>query len=344
MQGIETKIFNQPFKVTEGWYWLLPSKSVKRGKAQAVNLMGRELVVYRGQNDIAVVLSAYCPHMGAHLAEGKVESNQIRCFFHNWRFDAKGNCTDIPCLSKLPSKNISLKTWHVVERYQMIWLWVGVSSPTHDIPELPELAGQKMVSALGNRFIKQCHPNVVMVNAIDEQHFHTVHKLPGSILKMEPEMIDQYNIRFSNSGRLQKNTRISRLLSRFYQGPLTYTLSYWYGHLGFVTFGPDFLRLNLMFALRQTREGKTEGQTIVFTRHRKGIMGYLANAFILFLTKLGGRYFAIGDTRVFQTIQFDFKTPITADRAVIFFIKHLEQQRVVNWHGRESKKIESEVV
>jgi phenylpropionate dioxygenase-like ring-hydroxylating dioxygenase large terminal subunit len=336
MKDIETKVFNQPFKVTEGWYWLLPSKKLKRGKTHAVNLMGKELVVYRGINNNVVALDAYCPHMGAHLAEGKVEGNTIRCFFHNWQFNADGQCTDIPCLAKLPTKNISTRSWHVTESFNMIWVWIGNGTPTHSLPEVPELKGQQIISALGNRFKKNCHPNVVMVNAIDEQHFHTVHKLPGSILQMEPEMIDTYNIRFSNMGQVPNKTWFSRMIGRFYKGPLTYNLSYWYGHLGFVTLGPDFLNLHLMFALRQTPLGKTEGQTIVFTKHRKGIFGWLSNLFILYLTKLGGYYFAIGDTRVFQTIQFDFKTPIAADRAVIFFMKHLEQQTIVNWHTQKN--------
>jgi len=299
--------------------------------------MGRELVVYRGENNKAVAMDAYCPHMGAHLAEGKVEVNNIRCFFHNWQFNDAGLCTDIPCLAKLSSKNISLRTWNVEERYNMIWLWIGSSTPTHTLPEVPELKGIKTLSTLGNHFEKKCHPNVVMINAIDEQHFHTVHKLPGSLLQMEPETINTYNINFTNTGRTPKKNWLSRFVGRFYKGPLTYTLSYWYGHFGFVTFGPDFLHLHLMFALRQTEDGKTEGQTIVFTKYRKGIFGKLYNTFILFLTKLAGLYFAIGDTRIFQTIQFNFKTPISADRAVIFFIKHLEQQTLVNWHNKKKE-------
>jgi phenylpropionate dioxygenase-like ring-hydroxylating dioxygenase large terminal subunit len=343
MKHAATKIFNQPFAVTEGWYWLLPTQKLKRGKPHAVNLMGRELVVYRGENNKVVALDAYCPHMGAHLAEGKVEGNSIRCFFHNWQFDEKGECRDIPCLSQLPQKKISTRAWHVAEKFDLIWVWIGDSEPLHALPEVPELAGQQVVSSLGNLFQKNCHPNVVMINAIDEQHFHTVHKLPGSVLKMEPEMIDQHNICFANIGKMPQTNWLSRFFGRFYEGPLTYALSYWYGHLGTVTLGPDFLHLYIMFALRQTKDGKTLGQTIVFTRHRKGLLGWLVNKIILTMTKIAGSYFAIGDTRIFQTIHFQFKTPIAADRAVIFFINHLEQQRLVNWHHHEKQEIMQEV-
>lgn len=331
MNSMETQIFNQVLKIPEGWYWLSPSKKIICGKIQAVNLMGRELVVYRGQNLEVVALDAYCPHMGAHLAEGKIEGNDIRCFFHNWRFNPQGQCIEIPCLTQIPANGILIKSWHLTERFGMIWIWLGQGQPADELPEIPALNGQQVVAALGNTFQKNCHPNVVMVNAIDEQHFHTVHKLPGSVLQMKPEIKDSFNISFHNQGFIPNTNWFSRLISRFYQGPLTYSLSYWYGHLGTVTFGPDFLQLHLMFALRQTAEGKTEGQTIVFTKYRHGIWGRFCNSLILFLTKLGGRYFARGDTRIFQTIRFDFQTPIAADRTVIAFIKHLESQTLVQW-------------
>jgi len=93
-----------------------------------------------------------------------------------------------------------------------------------------------------------------------------------------------------------------------------------------------------MFALRQTAAGETEGQTIVFTKHRPGLSGWLFNRLILALTRLAARYFARGDTRVFQTIRFNFATPIAADRAVAAFIRHYEEQPLAAWreqpHGQ----------
>ena len=34
------------------------------------------------------MLDAYCPHLGAHLAEGgRVQGESVRCPFHAWEFD-----------------------------------------------------------------------------------------------------------------------------------------------------------------------------------------------------------------------------------------------------------------
>src|SRR5437870_2794133 len=90
-------VFNRTDRVVEGWYWTLPSSQLKRGQVRAVTLMGKELVLFRGESGTVVALDAYCPHMGAHLKEGRVEGDSIRCLFHHWKYDARGVCTEIPC-------------------------------------------------------------------------------------------------------------------------------------------------------------------------------------------------------------------------------------------------------
>ncbi|MGI9302220.1 MAG: Rieske 2Fe-2S domain-containing protein [Gammaproteobacteria bacterium] len=330
--------------VVEGWYWVMPASRLKRGRIKPVTLMGRDLAVYRGRSGTVVALDAYCPHMGAHLAEGRVENDAIRCFFHNWRFDRTGRCTDIPCQASVHSDKIQVRSWPVREKYGLIWVWAG-SAARHEVPEVPELEGAACDYKLGAAFVKGCDPNVVMVNAIDEQHFHTVHRLPGSILRMEPEIVSAHNIRFSNRAAVPARHWSGRIIRYFYRDVLTYSLSYWYGSLGTVTFGPDFLHLHVLFALREGPGGTTEGQTILFTRRRRGPFGWLINRFVLGLTALGARYFALGDTRVFQTIRFHFKTPIPADRSVIEFIRHFEAQPLASeWTGTEAAAREPAVI
>jgi phenylpropionate dioxygenase-like ring-hydroxylating dioxygenase large terminal subunit len=319
------EIFNRTDVVAEGWYWLMPSATLRKGMVRPANIFGNELAVYRAADGTVAALDAYCPHMGAHLAEGKVEGNQLRCFFHNWCFDKSGACVDIPCLNgSIPA--VSARAWNVAEKHGLIWIWLAAGKPTEEVPEPPELKGTEYVASLGNRFLKNCHPNVVMVNAIDEQHFQTVHRMPGHILSMTPEAKTQTYIAFRNTGRVPTQSFFGRMIAPLYKNALTYDLDYWYGSTGTVTLGPDFLHLYLMFALRLSDDGKTEGFAVAFTRARKGIFGLAFNWLVLEVTKLAGLYFALGDTRVFQTIRFDFKTPIHADRAVIAFIHHLERQ------------------
>jgi phenylpropionate dioxygenase-like ring-hydroxylating dioxygenase large terminal subunit len=323
-------LFNHPEALVRGWYWLCPSRAIKRGKVIAQRLLGRDLAVYRGEDGRVVAMDAYCAHMGAHLAEGRVEGNSLRCFFHHWRYAADGVCDDIPCLRGAAPASARVRAWPVAERYGLVWVWTGAEAE-HEIPEVPELIGADCASLLVNPFTKNCHPNVVLINAIDEQHFHSVHHLPGTILNMQALVRSESNIEFHNIGRPPQRNFFWRLIGRFYKGALTYKMSYWYGSTGFVTLGPDFLHFHLLFALRRGDNGETIGHTVAITRRRKGALGWLINKANLYVTALLAWYFATGDTRVFQTIRFEFRTPIGADRAVLAFIRHFEQQPLAEW-------------
>jgi phenylpropionate dioxygenase-like ring-hydroxylating dioxygenase large terminal subunit len=324
----ETGIFNNAERITEGWYWAMRADRLRRGRARALNFLGRELVVYRGADGRVVALDAYCSHMGAHLAEGHVEGNAIRCLFHYWKYDSAGRCVEIPCEPQCAFVP-RLATFPVAESYGLIWIWAGRAAPA-GLPFVPELENCDVDYKLANRFTKRCHPNVMMINAIDAQHFNSVHRLPVS-LRLEPRWLSPQTILFHNTTNVEPRSWFTRLVRRFYSGPLTYVMCYWYGSTGTVTIGPDALHFHIIFALRPTKEGGSEGQAILVTRKRRGVMGKAFSRSLLLLTRLVGAYFAKGDTRIFETIRFNLRTPIKADAAIIEFIRHVERQPSIAW-------------
>ncbi|MFW6358690.1 MAG: Rieske 2Fe-2S domain-containing protein, partial [Chroococcales cyanobacterium] len=325
----QTAIFNNSHQFIEGWYWLLPSSQLKRGKVKAVRILGRDLAVYRGEDGNVIAVDAYCPHMGAHLAEGKVEGNSLRCFFHNWKFNSQGKCVEIPCLESLIP--LKIKTWPTAEKYGMIWIWTG-ETPKQPLPFVPELENKDCDVSFASHFTKNCHPNVVMINAIDANHFNTVHNLPLDIV-FEKQVLKENAIIFSNTTRGGEDSFLIKLIRPFYKKAVTYQMCYWYGSTGTVTIGPDFFHFHIMFVLRLIEGGKTEGKTILITEKRRGILGWLFNRGVLALTKLVGNYFAKGDTQIFQTIKFDLKTPTKADTSILQFIQHVEKQKPLEWES-----------
>src|SRR3989344_8362213 len=73
--GERLQKFSKTDFLPEGWYWLLRSRDLKKKSALPVKLWKRDFVVFRGTDGKARVLDAHCPHMGAHLCDGKVEEN-----------------------------------------------------------------------------------------------------------------------------------------------------------------------------------------------------------------------------------------------------------------------------
>ena len=321
------RTFNHSRRFVQGWYWALPSRDLGWGQAVPLRLMGRDLALYRTLDGRAIALDAVCPHMGALLSQGRVAGDRLLCPLHRWAFDPQGRCAHIPAQPGVESPGV--RSWPTAERYGLIWIWTGEGPPL-PLPYAPELRDEPCDARVGPAFHKNCHPNVLLINAIDAHHFNSVHNLPLDIV-FRTEGLADGAIAFHNTTRGGDESWLIRLIRRFYREAVTYSLCYWYGSSGTVTLGPDFLHFYILFALRPTEAGHTEGRTILLTRRRSRWWGKAFNQLVLGLTQQVGNYFAKGDTQVFQTIQFDFQTPLQADRSILEFVQHVEQQPALHW-------------
>jgi hypothetical protein len=63
---------NFPFPIPISWYAVAYSDELEGGQVLPLSLLGRELVAFRGEDGVAAVLDAYCPHLGAHLGHGGI--------------------------------------------------------------------------------------------------------------------------------------------------------------------------------------------------------------------------------------------------------------------------------
>lgn len=321
------KIFNQPEYFIEGWYWVIPSKKLKVREIKPVTILGRELVIYRGEDRQAIIFDAYCPHFGAHLGEGTVEGNELRCFFHDWKYDAQGFCVEVPCLDE-PVK-LKAKTWPTAEKYGLVWIWTG-ETPQQPLPFIPELELEEFDSAFGKRFITNCHPNVFMINAVDVQYFNRIHKLLSEFNFVKQE-INENAITFNNATQEIRDDWLIKIIRNFTKKPVNYSLCYWYGTTVMMTIGMELLHLNIIFASRLIESGKAEVMTIFITKKRHGIFGRIYNRFLLWLSKLLAKHLLKNDPKIFQTIRFNLKSPIEMDQPIINFIHHLERQKALKW-------------
>ena len=66
-------------------------KSTKR-----VRLLSEDLVLYKDRSGTFGLMSLHCPHRRADLSYGFVEETGLRCSYHGWAFDEKGDCISAP--------------------------------------------------------------------------------------------------------------------------------------------------------------------------------------------------------------------------------------------------------
>ena len=64
----------------------------KYRRGRQVDVAGVKVAVFR-DGDRFFAVGDTCPHMGASLADGKLEDGTIQCSWHEWRYDAvTGQC------------------------------------------------------------------------------------------------------------------------------------------------------------------------------------------------------------------------------------------------------------
>src|SRR5277367_7101993 len=91
--------------IPNGWFAVATSDELRRGEVRPLRAFGRDLVMFRTASGQPAVLDAHCAHLGAHLGKGgRVVNETIECPFHRWRYDAGGQCNEIPYARRIPPR------------------------------------------------------------------------------------------------------------------------------------------------------------------------------------------------------------------------------------------------
>ncbi|XP_028173674.1 cholesterol 7-desaturase-like, partial [Ostrinia furnacalis] len=106
-----------------GWFAVAESSELRVGGVLAVDVLGQNLCLFRGEDGVARCVDAYCPHLGANLAiGGAVTGNCIQCPFHKWTFGPDGVCKSVPGVEKAP-RGVAVKSWQTCEADGAVWIW-----------------------------------------------------------------------------------------------------------------------------------------------------------------------------------------------------------------------------
>lgn len=140
-------------------------------------LLGHELVGFRDQQGVAVVLDGRCPHRGTLLALGEVIAGEIACPYHGWRFDAGGRCTVVPSMTTPPPAGCHTDAPQVTERDGLVWVRLATGPPTGPPPyPLGRPAGEGARHLVGEPVEWATSAGRVLENMLDLAHFPFVHR------------------------------------------------------------------------------------------------------------------------------------------------------------------------
>lgn len=160
-------------------YWMPAALSEELTAARAVvavRLMGEDLVLFRcGSGELGLIARA-CPHRGVDLAYGRLERAGLRCPFHGWCFDVRGQCLEQPAepASSTMYQRVRTTAYPVTEHNGVVWAYLGPGAP----PPLPTFdcfrAPQSHVFAFKGRW--ECNWLQATEIGIDPAHASYLHR------------------------------------------------------------------------------------------------------------------------------------------------------------------------
>lgn len=145
-----------------------------------VRILGQDMVGFRDTNGEVAMIDPRCPHRGASLFFGRNEECGIRCVFHGWKFDVKGDCVDAPTFpqeepnrSRILAK-VKLMVFPSVERGGIIWVYLG---PADKIPDFPmfEFTLMSAERRFASKRLQQCNWAQAVEGGVDTAHFSFLH-------------------------------------------------------------------------------------------------------------------------------------------------------------------------
>lgn len=123
----------------EYWHPGVLARKVKK-RPVGLNMLGQDIVFYRGKDGDVVAATNTCPHRGGSLMHGDCHyRGTIACPYHGWVFDQHGECLAV--LSEGPDSHmpgkVKLKMFPTRTLKGLVFVWMGEGAPApieEDVP------------------------------------------------------------------------------------------------------------------------------------------------------------------------------------------------------------------
>ena len=155
------------------WQPVLHSNDLAAGQALPLRVMGESFTVFRGESGKPHVIASNCPHRLAPLNIGAVEGDELRCFYHGWKFNGQGHCVEQPAEREPFCDRIRIAHYPTVEYIGLIFAYLGEGEPPQ-FPHYPGFEGDNVVLTYDS-YERPCNYFNNLENLADFAHLPFAH-------------------------------------------------------------------------------------------------------------------------------------------------------------------------
>lgn len=157
------------------WHPVAPSDTVKPGSARAIRIMGEDLTLYRGESGAPYLVASRCAHRGTQLYTGWVQGEEIRCVYHGWKYDGRGQCTEAPAEGAATATRIRIAAHPLREYSGLVFAYMGEgAAPEFDLPRKDAYEAPNLL-IFSRAQIWPCNWFQQVENSMDAVHVSFVH-------------------------------------------------------------------------------------------------------------------------------------------------------------------------
>ena len=147
------------------------------GAPLRVQLLGEKLVAFRDTSGKVGLVDEFCAHRRASLFLGRNEESGLRCIYHGWKYDVRGNCLETPTEPAGSSfkDKIHLKAYPTLEMGGLIWAYMGPKEKT-PVPPKFEWTQVSETHRHLSKMWQECNWLQALEGAIDTAHASFLHR------------------------------------------------------------------------------------------------------------------------------------------------------------------------
>jgi 5,5'-dehydrodivanillate O-demethylase len=157
------------------WHPIASIEELRDRWTKAVRLLGEDLVLFRDRQGRLGLIEHQCPHRRASFLYGLPTQEGLRCPYHGWEFDARGQCLSQPFEGDNPQfrQKVGIAGYPVQELGGMVFAYLG-PQPAPLLPRFDGFVAEGAIRLLGHAVIP-CNWLQIVETSLDPVHAEWLH-------------------------------------------------------------------------------------------------------------------------------------------------------------------------